>query len=39
VVRGLLVALLPPRPDQFRALVTGGWATEEIVRVARREPT
>jgi hypothetical protein len=35
VVRGLLVALLPPQPDRFRALVTGGWAAEEIVRVAR----
>jgi nucleotide-binding universal stress UspA family protein len=32
-----LAAWLPPQPDRFRALVTGGQAAEEIVRVARAQ--
>ena len=32
-----LEALLPPQPDRFRALVTVGRATDEIVRVARAQ--
>jgi nucleotide-binding universal stress UspA family protein len=34
-----LAALLPPRPDRFRTLVTVGKPTEEIVRVAREQQT